>query len=97
MRTAFKSKGTKRSPKKEFSVSHQEAGVTNIANAAEGKAALTEVSSEERHQLIAKAAYFHAEQRSFAPGYEMEDWLKAEVEIETRLTQIGMGDQPKNV
>jgi hypothetical protein len=46
-----------------------------------------EVSLEERHQLIAEAAYYHAAQRNFAPGNELEDWLNAEAEIERRLSQ----------
>ena len=37
---------------------------------------------EQRHQLIAQAAYFIAERRGFAPGNELEDWLQAEAEIE---------------
>jgi hypothetical protein len=28
--------------------------------------------------LIAERAYFKAEQRGFAPGHELEDWLAAE-------------------
>lgn len=40
------------------------------------------VSNEERYQLIAEAAYYRSEKRSFAPGYELEDWLAAEAEIE---------------
>lgn len=33
------------------------------------------------NQKIAEAAYFRAEKRGFAPGYEIEDWLEAEKEI----------------
>ncbi len=35
-----------------------------------------------REQMIAEAAYFHAERRGFAPANEMSDWLQAEVDIE---------------
>ena len=35
-----------------------------------------------REQLIAVAAYFRAEQRGFAPGNEMSDWLDAEADVE---------------
>jgi hypothetical protein len=31
--------------------------------------------------MIAERAYFKAEQRGFAPGYELEDWLAAEREV----------------
>lgn len=38
-----------------------------------------------REQWIAEAAYFRAEQRGFAPGNEMSDWLDAEVDVERML------------
>ena len=34
-----------------------------------------------REQLIAVAAYFRAEQRGFAPGNEISDWLDAEADV----------------
>lgn len=33
-------------------------------------------------QMIADAAYFYAERRGFAPGNEMDDWLRAEADVE---------------
>lgn len=33
--------------------------------------------------MIATAAYYLAEQRNFAPGYELQDWLAAEQLIRT--------------
>ena len=53
--------------------------------AARASSALTGVTGQERHQLIAEAAYYRAERRSFIPGYELEDWLSAESEIEMKL------------
>ena len=38
-----------------------------------------------RHEMISQAAYFHAEQRGFAGGGEMDDWLEAERDIERTL------------
>lgn len=35
--------------------------------------------------MITVAAYYLSEQRGFSPGQEMEDWLRAEKEIESRL------------
>lgn len=35
---------------------------------------------EERLSRIAASAYYKAEARGFAPGYELEDWLVAEIE-----------------
>jgi hypothetical protein len=36
---------------------------------------------EQTRFLIEQAAYFLAEKRGFAPGYELEDWLQAEAQI----------------
>ena len=56
-------------PKKELSEEVQSIGVT----------------TEERHQLIAVAAYYRAERRGFGPGAELQDWLEAEVEVDKEL------------
>lgn len=39
------------------------------------------ISAEERRRLVEKAAYFRAETRGFTPGYELQDWIEAEVEV----------------
>jgi hypothetical protein len=44
-----------------------------------------------RRDLIARAAYTRAEQRGFAPGGELGDWLAAERDIEWLLAG---GDAP---
>ena len=41
-------------------------------------------SSDELVNMIATAAYFCAEQRSFEPGHELEDWLAAEQQIKAQ-------------
>jgi len=101
-----KSKKKKFSPKKEFIVENRGAGAISVAETAAiglgtvqlqaeaESSALTGVTSEERHQLISKVAYFRAEQRNFAPGYELEDWLGAEAEIDMKLSQIGPFSPP---
>jgi len=38
-----------------------------------------------RH-MIEEAAYFIAQQRGFAPGHEIDDWLAAEAQV---LDQLG--------
>jgi hypothetical protein len=43
------------------------------------------VGPGQRNALIAKAAYFRAESRGFAPGHETEDWLAAEAEVDAKL------------
>ncbi len=42
-------------------------------------------SAEERARMIAEAAYYLSEQRGFAPGHEVEDWLAAEQQVDTRI------------
>ena len=39
------------------------------------------VFPSERHQMIARAAYYRAERRGFQPGRELDDWLRAEHEV----------------
>jgi hypothetical protein len=43
------------------------------------------ISPEERHRLIAEAAYYRARQRGFTGGAEVEDWLAAEAEVDNKL------------
>jgi hypothetical protein len=52
------------------------------------KAALAprvDISEDIRRGMIAEAAYLRAERRGFAPGYEAEDWLAAEAEVDALL------------
>jgi hypothetical protein len=34
---------------------------------------------------IAEAAYYRAQQRGFAPGHELDDWVAAEAEVRRRI------------
>ena len=43
------------------------------------------ISAQERQMLVARAAYFRAEKRGFAPGGELQDWVEAGTEV-LRLT-----------
>jgi hypothetical protein len=36
-------------------------------------------------EKVAEAAYYKAEKRGFAPGFEVEDWLEAEMEVKASL------------
>jgi hypothetical protein len=47
---------------------------------------------KDRDQLIAEAAYLRAEQRGFSPGYELDDWLAAEAEINAQFLPDGNSD-----
>jgi hypothetical protein len=40
------------------------------------------LTAAERHSRICDLAYRRAEQRGFAPGNEVEDWLEAEREVD---------------
>jgi hypothetical protein len=44
-------------------------------------------SDDERLAMIAERAYFRAESRHFVPGYELEDWLAAEREVDALLAR----------
>lgn len=46
----------------------------------------TEAAGDLRWQLIAAAAYYRAEQRRFALGCELEDWVAAEAQIYAQLS-----------
>ena len=54
-------------------------------NAEAGPGSGPAVSAQEREMLVARAAYFRAEKRGFAPGGELQDWVEAEAEV-LRLT-----------
>jgi hypothetical protein len=44
-----------------------------------------EVTPEQRTAMIREAAYYKAEKRDFAPGFEAEDWDEAEREVDEKL------------
>ncbi|NOX27299.1 MAG: DUF2934 domain-containing protein [Gammaproteobacteria bacterium] len=46
------------------------------------------VSAQERHCMVAEAAYLLAEQRGFQGDSALADWLRAETEVNTRLSVI---------
>ena len=53
---------------------------------------VSEVDPELRHEMIATAAYYLAEQRGFAPGHELEDWYRAQAGIDSELPRVLIGD-----
>jgi uncharacterized coiled-coil DUF342 family protein len=46
---------------------------------------MSSADTNDRHALIARAAYLRAEKRGFQGGDPVEDWLAAEAEVDTRL------------
>ena len=55
------------------------------APAPESQERRAEVSNEARYMMIQQAAYLRAELRGFEPGFELDDWLAAENEVDTLL------------
>lgn len=53
--------------------------------AVEPKASGASATTVERDEMVRIAAYFHAERRGFAPGYEIADWLAAQAEVAERV------------
>jgi Protein of unknown function (DUF2934) len=51
------------------------------------------VTSDARRAMIAEAAYLRAERRGFIPGFEEEDWLTAEREVDALLSTRHSGRQ----
>ena len=49
------------------------------------------VTSSQRQEMIAEAAYFKAERRRFDGGDAVRDWCEAEAEIDARLLQLEDG------
>jgi Protein of unknown function (DUF2934) len=39
------------------------------------------MSGDELQRLVAEAAYYRAQRRGFEPGYELQDWVEAELEV----------------
>jgi len=45
----------------------------------------TSISAEQRHRMIAEAAYLIAEQRDFKGEAALDDWRQAEAEVDRRI------------
>jgi len=50
----------------------------------------------ERQATIAREAYYRAEQRGFAPGHELDDWLAAEAHVDANgpIAVLGVVTDP---
>lgn len=59
--------------------------VSSKVTANKPKAPKLKVTPEQRHFMIAEAAYYRAERRGFEGGYEWQDWMDAEAEIERMI------------
>jgi hypothetical protein len=45
------------------------------------------ISPDQRHHMVAEAAYFMAEHRGFIGDLSIEDWLVAEQQVDTMLSE----------
>lgn len=52
---------------------------------ADTPAALAEVSPEQRRHYVEVAAYYIAEHRGFVESADLDDWLRAETEVDRML------------
>lgn len=53
-----------------------------------GDGAIAQIAAEERHRLIAEAAYYRALKRGFEGENTLEDWLAAELEVDRQLLSL---------
>tara|TARA_R110001592_G_scaffold118997_1_gene321694 strand:+ start:1900 stop:2181 length:282 start_codon:yes stop_codon:yes gene_type:complete len=53
--------------------------------------ALTKISEEQRIDMIRDAAYFCAEQHGFQCDRSLDDWLKAEADIDSQISALSDG------
>ncbi len=67
-----------------------EAGRTPDQPFAEG--AHDDVDPDLRHRLISAAAYRKYEERAYADGYDLDDWLQAEAEVDHLLVDRRAAD-----
>jgi hypothetical protein len=58
---------------------------TRAKQTAAPKPSRVDISEDARRGMIAEGAYLRAERRGFAPGFETEDWLAAEAEVDALL------------
>ena len=47
----------------------------------------TAIPASLRHTLIEEAAYRRAQARGFITGHELDDWLEAEIEVDTLIRE----------
>jgi len=90
VKAAVKKPDAKKSDAKKIATPKAAAAELKPANApvtrkAAAKKKTLPVSPEHRYHMIATAAYFKAERRGFAGGYEMQDWISAEAEVDAQL------------
>jgi hypothetical protein len=64
------------------------AAMVVLESASSVMTASTSIDPDTRRRLVAAEAYFRAERRGFTAGSELDDWVAAEVAVDTRLQQM---------
>lgn len=78
-------KGTERKAKTPDTASSQ--ATANVDTRSTMAKLAAKIPSEQRLRMIEEAAYYRAEQRGFCGGDEMQDWLDAESEINSKFPE----------
>jgi hypothetical protein len=52
-----------------------------IPSAYQGASQEPPLTEDQHRRLVAVAAYYLAERRNFEPGFEVQDWLAAELQV----------------
>ena len=76
--------GATKTPKKRPAVAKTKVKTRAEAEAVANAALAEAPTDERRYEMIAYAAYLRAEQRGFAPGGELDDWLAATADVDAR-------------
>jgi hypothetical protein len=62
-----------------------QAQVSEKSESPPGVASQSGIDAETRHRMISQAAYRLYAQRGYLEGFELEDWLQAETEVDGQL------------
>ena len=89
MSSPMKQPAIARRPKPEHAVKQRREPKLAHSDIARMARVEAEHRGSERHEMIATAAYFRAQQRGFEPGHELEDWFAAESEV-IRTQQLAL-------
>jgi Protein of unknown function (DUF2934) len=83
-KTALTAVTRSRGPNLHASLSDEPAASSAPEPDAAPPCAVAPIEPDQRRAMIAEAAYYRSERRSFAPGHEFEDWTEAEREIDAQ-------------
>ena len=85
--TTLPTKPKKLSPSKSVNVASSTADIPRgtIRSGMSEHGTPMSISPQDRRQMVSEGAYYRAEQRGFCGECQLEDWLAAEAEINTRF------------